>query len=163
MQRKNKTIILSVTLLITFFITSCTTNTNQDKIIGIWERYDDRAAGTLVEVEKINDYFEGKILRSSGELAEDGFVENDIKWRNILKNTEDDFTGEDLSKAIDKFGKVRSSSYHKVSFEVIAEDILTITYFVKGTDEFGIEQRWKRIRSIQEPYVADSLAKSIEK
>ncbi len=161
MQRVNQTIILLGIFLIIFFITSCT-NTPKDKIVGVWERYDDRAAGTLVKVVKVDDHFEGKILKSSGELAEDGFVENDIKWRNIVKKTEDDFTGEDLTKAIDRFGKVQSSSYYEVYFEVIAEDILKITYLMKGTDEFGIEQSWKRIRSTNEPYVADSLAQDSE-
>lgn len=162
MERKNQNIIsFIIILLATFLITSCS-DTNQDKIIGIWERYDDRAAGTLVKVEQINNHFEGKILKSSGELAEDGFVENDVKWRNIVKKTEDDFVGEDLTKAIDRFGKVQSSSYHEVRFEIIAEDILKIVYLMKGTDEFGIEQSWKRIRSLKEPYVVDSLAKTIE-
>ncbi|MEZ4883398.1 MAG: hypothetical protein R3E32_01585 [Chitinophagales bacterium] len=132
---------------------------NQDKIVGTWERYDDRAAGTVVMVEKINDHFEGKIVKANGELAEDGFVENDVKWRKITPQTATYFTGEDLNKGIDKYGKVQYTDYHEVYFEIVAEDILRVTYFTNGFDDFGEKQKWKRIKDFQETYVADSLLK----
>ncbi len=158
MNIKNWNIILLSLFLIGLSFTACTEK-EQSKIIGIWERYDDRAAGTLVRVEKINGNFEGKIIKASGELAEDGFTIKDVKWRNIAQETNTYYTGEDLTKGIDKFGKVQSMTYDEVYFEVIAEDILRITHYANGADEFGKKQKWKRIRNIQNSSVIDSLPK----
>lgn len=156
MRLKNWNVYLLYFLSILLCIASCTVE-DQRKIVGVWERYDDRAAGTLVMVEQVNGHFEGKIIRVDGELAENGFVENDIKWRNILPKTDTYFTGEDLTKGIDKYGKVQSINYDDVYFEVIAEDILRVTYYANSSDDFGKNQKWKRIRDVQDSYVADSL------
>ncbi len=156
MQIKNWNIPLLCLLVLLLSLSSCTQE-DKRKIIGMWERYDDRAAGTVVMVEKVNGYFEGKIIRASGELAENGFVENDVKWRNILPKTDTYFTGEDLTKGIDKDGNIKLTSYDDVYFEVIAEDILRVTYYADSSDDFGKNQKWKRIREIGEAYVADSL------
>lgn len=156
MNIKNWNVILWSLLLIGFFTTACTEE-KKVKIVGVWERYDDRAAGTLVKVAQMNGHFEGKIIKASGELAEDGFIVDDIKWRNIAQETSTYFTGEDLSKGIDRYGKVQSTHYDEVYFEVIAEDILRVTHYANSNDEFGKNQKWKRIRNIQNSSVADSL------
>ena len=158
MQIKKLNSILLTLLFATLFLTACA-DEETSKIIGVWERYDDRAAGTIVVVEKINGHFQGKIVRASDELAGDGFVEKDVKWRKINQETPTEFRGEDLTKATDKYGRVQSETYHEVSFEVIAEDILRVTYSTKNPDDFGQKQKWKRIRTPHESYVADSLPK----
>lgn len=158
MNIKNWNLILYALFLFVLSFTACTEE-EKSKIVGVWERYDDRAAGTLVKVSQVNGHFEGKIIKASGELAEDGFLIEDVKWRNIAQETNTYYTGEDLSKGIDKFGKVQSMTYDEVYFEVIAEDILRITHYANGSDEFGKKQKWKRIRNIQNSSIADSLPK----
>lgn len=156
MRIKNWNILMLCLFIMLFSLSSCT-NEEEKKIVGFWERYDDRAAGTIVVVEKVNGHFEGKIIRVSGELKEDGFVENDVKWRNILPKTDTYFVGEDLTKGIDKEGNVKLLSYDDVYFEIVAEDILRVTYYANGSDDFGKKQKWKRIREVGETYVADTL------
>lgn len=134
--------VVAVCLLLLVVLYGCVQE--PDRFLGKWERYDDKSAGSIIKVEKIGDEYEGKLLKVSGDLADMGFVEGDIKWRHIDPKDESHYEGSDLLKGVDTKGAVRYKRYEEVYFELKNDDILLVSAYAEGEEE-GTRQKWKKL------------------
>jgi hypothetical protein len=132
---------ISIFLSILLF-TSCQKN---DKLIGSWERYDDANAGMKVQVLKEGESFKAAITFATDSNKLLGFVEGDIKWKNIKKTTENRYEFEDLYKRGVIFTDKFEPSYALTNLEIISDDEIHTRVFSKGTEWIGTEQKWRRI------------------
>lgn len=141
-----RTTLLLILALVISSLASCSFKNNNDKIVGAWERFDDHAAGTIIEVDKKGNAYLGKITHVSGLLDDLGFIGDDIKWKDVSIKEVDYYEGKDLLKAVDKTGEVAYIRYDDVYFHFQTDDILHVTGFAKGEEFFGTTQKWKRIK-----------------
>ena len=84
-------------LPILFLIISC----GESPIVGQWERFGDEAEGAVVQVERVGNMYHGKLIKSAGILDLLGFVEKDIKWRDVEPVAPNKWKGKDLIKMVD--------------------------------------------------------------
>ena len=117
----------------------------ESTILGKWERFGDDAEGAIVEVEIVGNMYHGKLLKSSGILDLFGFVEQDIKWRDMEQVGINKWKGKDLIKIIDEDKEIVSVEYKDVYFTLITDDILEIRKFAKEAHLVGTVQKWRRI------------------
>jgi hypothetical protein len=117
----------------------------KDPIVGQWERFGDAAAGSVVRVEPIGNTHHGILLVSKGVLLDLGFVENDIKWRDIRPVSPNKWRGQDLIKVPDTSGSVLEAEYKDAYFTLLGDGVLEIRKFVEE-EEIGTVQKWRRIR-----------------
>ncbi|OWY25449.1 hypothetical protein C7N43_19845 [Sphingobacteriales bacterium UPWRP_1] len=141
---RNSSYILIIAMLFLSF-TAC--NKGTDKIAGSWERFDDESSGTVVKVEKVGDAFEGKITHASGNLAELGFEEGDVKWKEIAPDTNEKkrYSGKDLVKAIDNNNQVAKTEYVDIYFEFLSNDIMQVLDSSGAQGGTSRPQKWRRI------------------
>ena len=140
-------------ILITFVIASCFANSacrpkEPDKIIGKWERFDDSAEGTRVEVVLVGDQaneYQARLIHLEGILIDLGFKKDEIKWKSITKKNKDYYLAEDLLKATNEQEEIAFSRYDDVYIEMVSDDILHIKGFAEAEEALGTEQKWRRI------------------
>jgi hypothetical protein len=116
-----------------------------DIIIGIWERKEDAFSGMKVEVKKIGDVVNGAIIYSPSYATTSGFMVNDIKWKGIKKIEGKYYEFEDLEKAVDREGNIRTINYDLARL-VIENDIIKIIMYTKGAEIIGTEQIWVKTK-----------------
>lgn len=128
-------------IFIILLLTSCQ---KQEKLLGSWERYGDRYAGLTVQVVKEGESFKAAIIFSPDSCKLNGFVNGDIKWKNIKNTTENKYEFEDLAKRQLIFTDKFEPSYTLANLELVSEDEIYIRLFSKGLEDIGTEQKWKR-------------------
>ncbi len=133
-------------LLATLFFTACNNQKEADKIIGKWERFDDHAAGSILVVKKTGTNYEASLEHISGVLSDYGFEIGDIKWRNITHIENNQYTGEDLLKSVDRTGEIVQTRYDAVGLSLVASDILQLKGLEEGEESIGTNQRWRRLK-----------------
>ena len=117
----------------------------EDPILGYWERFGDDAEGTVVLVEVIGQGYHGRLIKVEGVLKELGFVEDDIKWRDVVPVGPRKWKGRDLIKVVDQSGTIQSIAYKDVYFTLTDEGVLEIKKFVKESEIVGTEQKWRKV------------------
>lgn len=140
---KRQLFFLISTLLTLFVWSAC--NDRSDLIVGKWERFDDRAAGSIIKVEKKGDVYQGSLIYTAEELASYGFKPKDIKWKNVKLKETNYYIAQDLQKGVDANGEVKKTTYVDIYIELVSDDILELSEFAKGQEAFGTHQKWKRI------------------
>jgi hypothetical protein len=115
-------------------------------LAGRWERYDDEAEGTIVEIEEYGAVCHAKLVRVAGVLRKLNFSENDIKWRDIEPMGRNTWRGKDLIKEIDTLGNVTSVDYKDVYYTLINDSTMELRWFAKEQEFVGIVQKWRRVR-----------------
>ncbi|MGB0839128.1 MAG: hypothetical protein ACPGXL_03250 [Chitinophagales bacterium] len=132
-------------LIAVFSVSSC--SSEEDQLIGKWQRYDDYAEGTVIEVKRMNDNtLQGWLVTVSNEMQNNGFVVGDIKWIEITSKRLNYYESKDLVKKIDpKTGQVAGTDYEKIQMELVATDLLSLRPVAStGT---GYRQKWKRLQT----------------
>ncbi len=137
-------LVLLLLLLCGGACSSCKDNTVD--ITGKWERFNDEAAGSILNVKKVGDNYVGTLVHVEGPLFESGFQTGDIKWRDIKAESENYYVGQDLMKGVDTSGAVKYYRFEDVYFNMVSFDILHVSSFAKGKETFGETQKWKRIQ-----------------
>jgi len=127
---------------IVIFLIGCS---KTDFLIGKWERMEDEASGTIVEVKKMGDTYQGKLIKPAGILNELGFAEGDVKWRDIRVISENKWEGKDLEKEVDTTGAITSADYKEVRFTFFSDGTLEVRRFAKEEEIIGTVQRWRKI------------------
>ena len=135
-----KNIILFLSLTIIFL--SCQRN---DKIIGVWEREGDAFAGMKVEVIRSGNNLNGIIIYSPEYSKTRGFVENDIKWKDIKNIEVDSYEFKSLQKTTDNYGNIINVDYVLTRLE-IKNNIIKTRLYSKGSENIGTEQIWIRVK-----------------
>ncbi len=135
-------------LLFLFFCICSVSACKEDKvdIEGKWERFNDEAAGSILNVKKTGDTYVGTLVHVEGPLFESGFQTGDVKWRNIKAKSENYYIGQDLMKGVDTSGAIKYYRFEDVYFDMVSFDILHVSSFAKGKESFGETQKWKRIQ-----------------
>ena len=136
--------LLAWLLLTVFAMQSC--DNEADLILGKWERYDDRSAGTTIRVEKVGDAYQGKLVDVKGLAAEMGFTENEVKWKALLPVDRKYYEGKDLLKAVNRSGDVSYVRYDAVYFKLVSNDIMHVSGFARAEESIGSEQKWRRVK-----------------
>ena len=54
---------------------------------GLWRRTGDRFAGCVLRVEKLDSELVGRLVILPEAMARAGWVEGDLKWRNLKRNS----------------------------------------------------------------------------
>ena len=108
---------------------------------GIWMRVGDHFAGCLLRVEKIGSELAGRIVAFPEAMARAGWIEGDLKWRNIQSDGSS-WRMQDLRKHYD----TRTATVTKVDY---CEYRLTVgslghLRLHSGSQPFFPEQRWVR-------------------
>ncbi len=135
--------IRNISFIFLFLIfASCDRN---DKLIGTWERHSDAWAGMKVKVVKEGKSFKAVIIHATDSNKLGGFVEGDIKWKNIEKTTEKKYEIESLGKTPVMFTETFEPSYSLANLELVSDNEVYIRKFSKGTEWIGTEQKWKRV------------------
>ena len=138
-----KNYLLSTAWVLLFLLSSCEKHPNP--LEGKWQRYDDPSTGSVIRVEQIGDNFQGKLIKVSGELADLGFKENEVKWKKITEKEPHHYEGLDLLKAVNKTGAVAYTRYEEVYFTLENDDILLVSSITKGV-EGDNSQKWKKLK-----------------
>jgi hypothetical protein len=73
----------------------------EDSPEGLWQRTGDRFAGCVLRVEKAGSELVGRIVVLPESMARAGWVEGDLKWRNLVRNARGDWRMQDLRKHYD--------------------------------------------------------------
>lgn len=79
---------------------------------GLWERVGDNFSGCVLRVEKVGTELAGRIVVLPQAMAKAGWVEGDLKWRNITKGSSGTWRMQDLRKHYD----TRSASIAMVDY-----------------------------------------------
>lgn len=132
-------------LLILFSILYFSSCQKNDKLIGTWERYGDALAGMKIQVVKEGESFKAAIIYATDSNKLVGFVEGDIKWKNIKNTDENKYEFEDLAKEEVMFTDKFEPSYSLSYLEIISDDEIHTRGFSKGRELVGTEQKWKRV------------------
>ncbi len=117
----------------------------EDPILGTWERIEDEAAGSIVQVEIVGRAYHGRLLKPLGILEFLGFAENDIKWRDIEPVGPNKWKGKDLIKMIDRDANITSVEYKDVYFTLLGDGVLEVRKFAKEQELVGTVQKWRRV------------------
>lgn len=141
-----KTHLLKSILLVTIVVLLAACTEDNAKLSGKWERFDDEAAGTVVNVNKSGTQFQGKLAHVSGALTDLGFEKDDLKWKNIKLKEKNYFTAQDLEKSVNKNNEVARKQYVDVFIELISDDILYLSTSEKGSNNDNENrQKWRRV------------------
>lgn len=145
MKNQSKAIPLFILFFvgILFFFSAC--NSNDKRIIGKWERFDDASAGTTLVVKAMGSGFQGKMLKAEGLLSELGFETNDVKWKHIKWQENNKYKAQDLQKAVNQKGEIAYSEYINIEIQLISEDILHVSE-KEGDNAEENKQKWRRIK-----------------
>jgi len=117
----------------------------EDPILGTWERVEDEAAGSIVQVEVVGSSYHGRLIEPSGILEFLGFAVDDIKWRDIQPVGPNKWKGKDLIKMIDRDAKITSVEYKDVYFTLLGDGILEVRKFAREQELVGTVQKWRRV------------------
>jgi hypothetical protein len=98
-----------------------------------------------IQVLKDGESFKSTIIFTTDSNKLGGFVEGDIKWKNIKNTTKNKYEFEDLYKQGVIFTDKFETSYVLFNLEIISDDEILTRVFSKGTEWIGTEQKWKRI------------------
>ena len=138
-------IFILLMLPVAVFFSSC--EEEEPLLIGKWQRFDDNSRGSIIEVVPVADgtKFQGKLIEVKGVLADLGFKESDVKWRNIVKESRSYYEAEDLLKAVTKTGDIAYIRYDGVYIEFLSPDIILVKGYAQIEEESGTHQKWKRV------------------
>jgi len=134
--------LMSIIFVSVLLFTSCQ---KKDKLIGKWERYGDEFAGMKIQVVKEGESFKSSIIFATDNCKLSGFVEGDIKWKNIKKTSENKYEFESLGKTQIMFSDKFLPEYNLTNLEIISDNEVQTRVFSKGTETVGTVQNWKRI------------------
>jgi hypothetical protein len=73
----------------------------EDSPEGLWLRTGDKFAGCVLRVEKTGSEIAGRIVVLPESMARAGWVEGDLKWRNLVRDARGDWRMQDLRKHYD--------------------------------------------------------------
>ncbi|MBE9467824.1 MAG: hypothetical protein IMY72_05805 [Bacteroidetes bacterium] len=106
--------LLSIIFLITL-ITSCNDNNlpENDKLLGTWTRVGDNYARMKISVKKENNNCVGRIVFLPTMAQKNGFVFNDLKWKNINKINNNKYSLSDFDIIVNTFGDRVVEKYNK--------------------------------------------------
>lgn len=135
-------LLITIALLFLLF-SACKQKINP--LEGKWERYDDPSNGSVIQVERVGDNYQGKLIKVSGELQDLGFEKNEVKWKHISEKKAGHYKGLDLLKAVNKAGAVAYSRYEEADFILENDDILLVSAFAKDANNNN-HQKWKKLK-----------------
>lgn len=135
-----------VSIIILVLISNNTTA--QDKLIGTWERFDDRFEGARIEIMQTGETLKAFLIYVPEFMKEYCFEKGDVKWINMKKYKEDYYELEDLRKKCET-SPLYEPSYHLMYLNVISDNEIHITTFYKEDIRKvpnGQFQKWRRIQ-----------------
>ena len=96
-------------------IISCSDNnlSQNDKLFGTWTRVGDNYARMRISVKKKNNNCAGKIIFLPTLAQKNGFVFNDVKWKNIKKINNNKYSLSNLDITVNTFGDRVIEEYNK--------------------------------------------------
>ncbi|RLD61258.1 MAG: hypothetical protein DRJ01_08235 [Bacteroidetes bacterium] len=102
-------------IFLIILITSCSDNnlSQNDKFFGTWTRVGDNYARMKISVEKKDDNCVGKIIFLPTLAQKNGFVFNDVKWKNIKKINNNKYSLLNLDVTVNTFGDRVIEEYNK--------------------------------------------------
>ena len=124
------------------FLFSCN---KQDKIIGKWERIGDEYKGLRVEVTQVVNKYVGKLIHITDTAKYFGLELQDVKWKDIVKANNSVYEFKDLEKGYDLFNII-SIEYSDAYLTFISNDTIKIRQAVKGSEPWGTQQKWYRMK-----------------
>lgn len=124
-----------------FAYRDCTTKQMHD-MTGIWERYNDAAEGTKIQIIIEDDCVVGRIIEVKGKLLEVGFEDGEIKWKQFQKNRNGSFQFWDLGKSSRSSGQYIKHSM-KISSDRKQIHMSRKVLFMS----FGDKQDWRKIQT----------------
>jgi len=121
----------------------------EDSPEGLWLRTGDTFAGCVLRVEKIGSEIAGRIVVLPESMARAGWVEGDLKWRNITHDSGGRWRMQDLRKHYD----TRTSTVAMLDYGVYQ---LTVARSVHlGLHPHALPffpaQRWKKFEATKNP------------
>ncbi|MGB1206879.1 MAG: hypothetical protein ACPG5B_14615 [Chitinophagales bacterium] len=146
MKNQSKVKSLFILFFAVFLLFSFACNSNDKRIVGKWERFDDESAGTRLLVTSIGSSFQGEVINVEGLLSELGFETSDIKWKHIKFQDNNIYAGQDLQKAVNQKGEVAYSEYIDIKIKLISEDILHVSEKKDKTNTDVQQQKWRRVK-----------------
>ena len=110
-------------------------------LVGKWQRVGDDAAGTIVQVEKGDKGYVGKLVVVFGRLQLIGFKIGELKWKDIEYVDGNRWEGLDSTKIF-----VGPLLYDNTAFTLYENGrFLRVEAFNHEPGENGAIQRWKRV------------------
>lgn len=134
------TIFLLVIIIFSFTFYGCS---NKKSIIGVWERQDNSVfSGMQVKVEKLNDGYQGSLIKVSNKDKETGFAVGDIKWKDIKEIKSGTYEFKDLGKGI-----AGDTLWYDMQLSPVDDNWTTLKLRdVAKQGEVGSEQKWIHIK-----------------
>jgi len=110
-----KQINLCALLLIIILVTSCNDNniSKNDKLFGTWTRVGDNYSRMKILVKNENNNCVGKIVFLPTIAQKNGFVFNELKWKNIKKINNNKYSLSNLDVTVNTFGDRVIEKYNK--------------------------------------------------
>ncbi len=110
---------------------------------GVWVRVEDRYEGMRIQVYREEDAYVGRLLSVPPEAVSWGFKVGDMKWKDIEKYSEKNYTYRDLT--IRNAGASLYTHYDVMYLEFLSEDkIRTRDYLdnlIVGSDQTWVRER----------------------
>lgn len=130
-------------LIITMMLLSCN---SKDKIIGEWERYGDIESGTLINIEKFGDSYQGSIMNLVGDNEMFGWQIGDICWKNISLVETNKYKAIGVLKGFENYQSIIRES--EIILVIVNENTLLVKDFVTNKKIIGEgkERRYKRVK-----------------
>ncbi len=115
-------------------------NTQQDRLVGKWERFGDPYEGLQVDVRKVDDKYVGELVHTTDTAIYFGLELQDVKWKDLRKVNDTVYEFEDLRKRHIS-GKIYLQ-YTDAYLRFISNDTVLITHKGMGDEMFGSKQTW---------------------
>jgi len=112
---------------------------------GLWVRVGDRFSGCVLRVEKVGSELAGRIVVLPESMARAGWIEGDLKWRNIERDAGGGWKMQDLRKHYD----TRSATVTMVDYLEYRLTVGMCGHLRLHTDRlpFFPAQRWTRFNA----------------
>ncbi|MCK5823373.1 MAG: hypothetical protein KAG95_05175 [Bacteroidales bacterium] len=117
-------------IFIIILITSCNDNNlaKNDKLFGAWTRVGDNYARMKISVKKENNNYSGRIIFLPTLVQKNGFVFNDLKWKNIKKINNNKYSLSNLDVTVNTFGDRVVEKYNKCFIYFISRNEIKLEF-----------------------------------